>query len=175
MSEILDAWRRAQAAEHEGAHLSAAHHFGWVAASAELRTDGAESEFVWPEELGIFERGRQHCMILLVASEFAGRRGGVGDRAKVSATRCSAAHPLRCANSCSRTFAAKRFCSTPTRLSGRALTAWRKHARQGPARSGRTPRTPCRRLTTRCLERDDLRGTRRVDESVATGSARPQE
>jgi hypothetical protein len=97
MSEILDAWRRAQAAEHEGAHLSAAHHFGWVAASAELRTDGAESEFVWPEELGIFERGRQHCMILLVASEFAGTerrcwRSGEGFR---YAMQCSSSAEVR--------------------------------------------------------------------------------
>jgi len=83
MSQIMDAWGRARAAEHEGAHVSAAHHFGWVAASAELRPDGGECEVVWPEQLGIFERERQHCIILLVASEFAGQEGGVGDRAQV--------------------------------------------------------------------------------------------
>src|SRR5262249_18198572 len=72
-----------KAADHEGAHAAAAHHYGWKVDEIVLREDGGDCYFLPAEALDPLLEEYQRCVILLAGSAYSGDEGGFDDRVEV--------------------------------------------------------------------------------------------
>jgi hypothetical protein len=83
-TQTIDNWAHVwQSAEHEAAHGSALHHYGWHADAIWLRPDGGDIFFRPAEVLDHVTAELQRCVCLAAATAHAGEKGGLYDRIEV--------------------------------------------------------------------------------------------